>query len=175
MLFRSLFESFHAYPLVVEVRHSAWAKEEFFGFLRSRGVGFCNVDQPLVSRSLGPTDVATSPVGYVRLHGRNAKEWFRKEARPAARYDYLYSEEELLPWVERVQQIAQQATDVFIIANNHYRGKGPMAALTLRSMLTGKRVAAPPELVAAYPEIAPRVIARAPVQKASTQRTLFKN
>jgi len=30
-------------------------------------------------------------------------------------------------------------------------------------------------LVAAYPEIAPRVIARAPVRKAPTQRALFKN
>lgn len=154
----SLFETFQGDPLVVEVRHQAWAKEEFFDHLRSREVAFCNLDQPGVARSLGPTEVVTSRVGYVRFHGRNARDWFRPEAGPAARYDYLYAEEELAPWADRIRRMAEQTADVFIIANNHYRGKAPLAALTLLSMLLGRRVAAPPDLVAAYPEISPRVV-----------------
>lgn len=161
----TLFESFRDYPLVVEVRHADWDKREFLEFLEARGVGFCNIDQPAVSRSLGPTEIATSRVGYVRLHGRNAENWFRKDASPSARYDYLYSEEELSPWVDRVRRIAEQAADVFVIANNHYRGKGPLGALTLLSMLTGRPVPVPPELAAAYPQIAPRAIIRKPAQK----------
>ena len=37
----------------------------------------------------------TSPVAYLRLHGRNAADWFREGAGRDARYDYLYSHEEL--------------------------------------------------------------------------------
>jgi len=160
----SLLEKFRDYPRVVELRHSEWAREEFFDSLRGREAGFCNIDQPALSRSLGPTEVVTSKVGYVRLHGRNAKDWFRREAPPAARYDYLYPEEELVPWVERIRRIAEQTTDIFIIANNHYRGKGPVAALTLLSMLLGRPVASPADLPAAYPQIAPRVVSDAPAQ-----------
>jgi uncharacterized protein YecE (DUF72 family) len=154
----SIFDTFEDCPLVTEVRHQEWAREEFFDFLRSREVGFCNIDQPGVARSLGATEAVTSRVGYVRLHGRNAQDWFRREAGPSARYDYLYAEEELAPWADRIRRMAEQTADIFIIANNHYRGKGPLAALTLLSMLLGGRVDAPPDLVAAYPQISPRVI-----------------
>lgn len=156
--------AFKEYPLIVEVRGDEWDTKEFFDFLRARKVGFCNIDQPALSRCLRPTEVATSKVGYVRLHGRNAKNWFTGGAKPSTRYDYLYSEEELVPWVDRIRRIAEQAVDVFIIANNHYRGKGPLAALTLLSMLTGRPVEAPPDLVAAYPQIAPRVVPQIPAQ-----------
>jgi uncharacterized protein YecE (DUF72 family) len=149
---------------VVEIRRADWAGEGFFGFLRDRKIGFCNIDQPAVSRSLGPTEEATSPVGYVRLHGRNAEEWFREGREPFRRYDYLYAEEELTPWVGRIGRIAEQTADVFIIANNHYRGKGPLAALTLLAMITGRPVAAPPDLAAAYPSSASRLVREAPAQ-----------
>src|SRR5512134_3121036 len=41
----AIFGAFREYPLVVEIRHADWDAEDFFGFLRDRGVGFCNVDQ----------------------------------------------------------------------------------------------------------------------------------
>lgn len=160
----SIFDAFRAYPLVVEIRHADWGSEEFFAFLREWNVGFCNVDQPRVSRSIGPTEAATSEVGYVRLHGRNAANWFRKEPDAAGRYDYLYSEEELVGWIPRIRRVAEQTADVFVIANNHYRGKAPLAALTLLSLLRGEKVPVPAELVAAYPQIAPRALPHGPAQ-----------
>jgi len=160
----AIVEAFRAYPLVVEVRHQAWATDTFFEYLRGRGVGFCNLDQPPVARSLGPTETATSKVGYVRLHGRNAANWFRKDAQPWERYDYVYAEAELTSWAGPIRRLAEQTADVFIIANNHYRGKGPLAALTLLALLRGEKVSAPAELVAAYPQIAPRTHARGPAQ-----------
>lgn len=159
-----LLSTFRDYPLVVEVRHRHWVTEGLFDFLRARKVGFCNIDQPLLSKSLAPTEAVTSTVGYVRLHGRNEKEWFRREAGPAQRYDYLYSEAELAPWVGRIRRAAEQAVDVFVIGNNHYRGKAPLAALTLFSMLLGRSVAAPAELVQAYPASHPKLRAGAPIQ-----------
>jgi uncharacterized protein YecE (DUF72 family) len=157
-LMDSIFDAFRGYPLVAEVRHQDWGNEEFFGFLRSREVGFCNIDQPAVAESLSATEAVTSRVGYVRLHGRNSRDWFRREAGPSERYDYLYAEEELSPWADRIRRMAEQTADIFIIANNHYRGKAPLAALTLLSMILDRRVAAPADLVATYPEISPRVV-----------------
>ncbi|MCI0567670.1 MAG: DUF72 domain-containing protein [Acidobacteria bacterium] len=163
-----IIEAFGALRLIVEIRHADWDTQEFYDFLRERSVGFCNLDQPRVARSIGPTEASTSPVGYVRLHGRNAANWFKKKAEPWERYDYAYAEEELTPWVPRIRRIAEQTADVFIIANNHYRGKAPLAALTLLALLRGEKVAAPAELVAAYPQMAPRAIS-----KGSAQGQLF--
>jgi len=159
-----IIEAFGGLGLVVEIRHGAWNTEEFREFLRSRGVGFCNIDQPRLARSIGPTEAATSPVGYVRLHGRNAASWFRKTAEPWERYDYVYEAEELMPWLGRIQRIAEQTADVFVIANNHFRGKAPLAALTLLAMLRGEKVAAPPDLVAAYPALAGHALSGRPAQ-----------
>ncbi len=55
-----------------------------------------------------PAAHATSPVAYVRLHGRNYKEWFRKAAGRDERYDYLYTPKELAPWVERIRELASE-------------------------------------------------------------------
>jgi uncharacterized protein YecE (DUF72 family) len=137
-------------PLVAEFRHRSWDHEEALKFLHGLGVGFCNIDQPQVGGTLRPTGHVTAPVAYVRLHGRNAENWFREGGPPHARYDYLYSEEELRPWAERAVRLSERAEEVFIIANNHYRGKGPANALMLKALATRTRVAAPATLVAGY-------------------------
>src|SRR5262245_54769025 len=52
---KKLLKRFADYPLVVEVRHATWNVPAVFGLLRERGVGFCNIDQPLIGRSLKPS------------------------------------------------------------------------------------------------------------------------
>jgi len=91
-------------------------------------------------------------VGYVRVHGRNYKEWFRESANVRERYDYLYSPEELTSWVSRIDEIANQADDVYVLTNNHNLGKAGVNALQLKSMLAHERVIAPPQLLDAYPD-----------------------
>ena len=134
-------------PLVAEFRHRSWDHEEALRFLHGLGVGFCNVDQPALKGALRPTGHVTSPIAYIRLHGRNAENWFREGGPAWARYDYLYAEEELRPWVERAARLADRAEEVFIIANNHYRGQAPANALMLKAMATRSRVDAPATLV----------------------------
>jgi len=146
-----LCEHLEGLPLVAEFRHESWGGEAALGFLRGLKIGFCNIDQPALSATLPPTAHVTSPLAYVRLHGRNAANWFRDGVPAAARYDYFYSSAELEPWVERVRSLARRAEEVLIIANNHYRGKGPANALMLKAALTGGRVRAPASLAAAYP------------------------
>jgi uncharacterized protein YecE (DUF72 family) len=146
---------FADYPLVVEVRHATWNVPEVFELLRERGVGFCNIDQPVIGKSLEPSARATGTVGYVRLHGRRYDTWFSDdEAVPSfERYNYLYSEEELRPWAARVEKVAKAARDVYVITNNHYQGKGVVNALQLISMLKESKVKVPEPLRAKYPEL----------------------
>jgi uncharacterized protein YecE (DUF72 family) len=150
-----LVNEFSDYPLVLEVRHESWNTPEFFRELSERGVGFVNIDQPLFDDSIAPSARATSPVGYVRVHGRNYHDWWRKDADPAARYDYLYPADELEPWAERVREIAAApATEsVYVVTNNHYRGKGVTNALMLASMVKHGEVPAPPSLFEEYGKV----------------------
>src|SRR5271157_1089057 len=96
-----LLRQFIEYPRVVEVRHESWNQLETIAEFMRQNVGFCNIDQPLLGRSLGPTEHVTSRVGYVRLHGRNYEQWFDGDNRDD-RYNYLYKVAELAKWKEKI-------------------------------------------------------------------------
>ncbi len=148
---QGLIERFREFPLVVEVRNASWNQPEFYSYLASEAVGFCNIDQPRIGRSLGPSEKATGPVGYVRLHGRNYQDWFREGAGRDARYDYLYSEEELDPWLEKISTVAESSAETFVVTNNHYRGQAVVNALQIKAKIRRQPVDAPASLVATYP------------------------
>lgn len=141
-------------PVVVEVRHASWEAPEVFEELAAAGAGIVNVDQPLFRRSLRPAARVTAPVAYVRVHGRNYRDWFRKGAGRDARYDYLYTAGELEPWAERVKALAASplAPDVYVVTNNHFRGQAVANAKMLEAMVEGRPAAAPAELVEAFGE-----------------------
>jgi uncharacterized protein YecE (DUF72 family) len=147
-----LLRQFIEYPRVVEVRHDTWNNPETIADFARLNVAFCNIDQPVLGRSLVPTDYVTSSVGYVRLHGRNYEQWFTSENRND-RYNYLYKESELENWKDRIESVSEKASSTFVIGNNHYEAKAGVNALELKSMLSGKRVKAPPTLLGNYPEL----------------------
>jgi uncharacterized protein YecE (DUF72 family) len=145
-------ERFRDYPLVLEVRHRSWDVPSAYEFLGESGVGFCNIDQPQVSYALGLTQHVTSDVGYLRLHGRNVATWFQDDANRDVRYDYLYSAPELEEITKALVRIAAQARDVYLIANNHFRGQAVLNALDVRRRLTRAPVNVPPQLLTVYPQ-----------------------
>jgi uncharacterized protein YecE (DUF72 family) len=151
----AVLKKFADYPLVVEVRHATWNVPEVFDLLRESDAGFCNIDQPLIGRSMRPSAETTAPVGYVRLHGRRYDTWFSDDAMIPRheRYNYLYSEEELQPWAERAAKVAETTREVYVITNNHYQGKGVVNALELISLLMGAKVKVPEPLRERYPEL----------------------
>jgi uncharacterized protein YecE (DUF72 family) len=148
-----LLDRFGDYPLVVEVRHESWNHPEVLAWLREQGAGICNIDQPTIGRSLRPSAHATSTVGYVRVHGRNAEHWFTKNQDASERYDYLYRLDELTPWAKRVNEIAAKAEVVYVIANNHPHAKSAVNAFQLENLLFGKPVSVPPTLLGHYPQL----------------------
>ena len=145
-----LLERFREYPLVLEVRHSSWNTEHIYEWLEERGVGICNIDQPVFSRSIRPGSVTTSPVGYVRMHGRNYQNWFRDKAPRDERYNYLYSLDELDPWLTRIKEVAKQTRETYVITNNHFRGQAVVNALEIKAALNEARVPAPEPLFQHY-------------------------
>lgn len=146
-----LLDRFKDYPLVLEVRHSSWNNPQIYEWLEELGVGICNVDQPLFSKSIKPAALSTSPVGYVRLHGRNYQDWFREKAPRDDRYNYLYSLDELEPWITRIKEIAAKTKESYVITNNHFRGQAVVNALEIKSTLEEHRVVAPAPLCEKYP------------------------
>jgi len=144
-----LFAKFAPYPRVLEVRHGSFQTVDFLRFLEDEGVGFVNIDQPIFGDSVRPSDAMTSPVGYVRFHGRNYQKWFAHEE-SWERYDYLYPPSELKPWIEKVETMSSHG-DVFVIMNNHFRGQAVVNAIEVKQSL-GQPVQIPAQLAAAYPD-----------------------
>lgn len=145
----ALFEAFADYPKALEVRHSTFQEPEFHAFLEEHDVSWVNVDQPLFHDSVKPADTVTGPVAYARFHGRNYEKWFA-HSESWERYNYLYSETELEPWVERIRTMAKQK-DTYVITNNHFRGQAILNAGDLKEAL-GQDPALPPQLKEIYPD-----------------------
>jgi uncharacterized protein YecE (DUF72 family) len=152
-----LLRQFIEYPRVVEVRDSSWNNPETLTAFAQKNVGFCNIDQPLLGKSLGPTEHVTTALGYVRLHGRNYEHWFVDQGFDSnsrnERYNYLYKEKELDDWKQRIINIAERAQTTYVITNNHFESKAGVNAIELKAMISGKRAGAPPTLIQAYPEL----------------------
>jgi uncharacterized protein YecE (DUF72 family) len=149
-----LLDRFKDYPLVLEIRHSSWNNYRIYEWLEELNVGICNVDQPLFARSIKPAAETTSQIGYVRLHGRNYQDWFREKAPRDDRYNYLYSADELEPWITRIKEIARKTKESYVITNNHFRGQAVVNALEIKANLNEEKVEAPKPLFAKYPGLA---------------------
>lgn len=144
-----LFRAFEEYPKALEVRHATFQNDEFFRFLDEHHVAFVNVDQPLFQDSVKPSEVITGPLAYVRFHGRNYEKWFAHNE-SWERYNYLYSPEQLEPWVERIRRMSEER-DTYVITNNHFRGQAVVNAADLKRAL-GQGEKLPPQLKEVYGE-----------------------
>jgi uncharacterized protein YecE (DUF72 family) len=121
-------------PVVIEFRNSGWVSEETFALLRELEMGFCCVDEPRLKGLMPPVVQATSPIGYVRFHGRNAAKWWQHE-QAYERYDYLYTEDELAEWVPKIRELAEETERTYLFFNNHYEGKAGQNAQMLARLL----------------------------------------
>ncbi len=122
--------------IAVEFRHNSWLageqRRETMRFLREHGLTFVSVDTP--PGTIESFLETTGPEAYVRFHGRNRENWYKRDGGPAERYKYLYSEAELAPWAERLKALGgvRRANVIF---NNCYRNFGVMNAATMAQML----------------------------------------
>jgi uncharacterized protein YecE (DUF72 family) len=155
---RRVVEAFAGVPVVVEFRRRAWQQPRTLALLREAGAGYCNVDMPAYDNLLRPSSDATSSVGYVRFHGRNAGTWWKGSN--VTRYDYDYSEPELVPWSDRVAEVEEQTKTTLVFFNNHARGQAARNARVFTGLLERRYGDAAPRIVAV-----PHPSATAPFQE----------
>lgn len=124
--------------LVAEFRNREWQTDATLRVLHELKVGWTNVDQPQFKTLLRPGAEVTSPVAYVRFHGRNYAQWWKGDN--ATRYDYLYSAEELAPWTNRIIDLAADPNvrEVYAYFNNHRAGNAVRNAEMFETMLREK-------------------------------------
>ncbi len=143
--------------LVLEVRHQSWFSPPALDTVRGLGYSLAWIDLPAAWNHPPDWHGPTGPVGYLRLHGRNATTWFARDATRDDRYDYLYGRDELGALAGKARRIESHTGDAYVITNNHFEGKAVANALELAALLRGEPVPAPAELVRAFPHLAPLV------------------
>jgi uncharacterized protein YecE (DUF72 family) len=147
-------ELFHPERLFLELRHRSWFEAAELQRLMESRFSLVAIDLPAASDHPPQDHPGLGPVGYLRLHGRNAASWFDPRAGRDARYDYLYEPTELQGVVARIHRLHQGREETYVIANNHFAGKAMANALEILAHLRGAPVDAPPELVRAFPRLA---------------------
>lgn len=123
-------------PLIVEFRNNEWHKDRVYGELSERNISFAVSDYPRLKGLPEAVPVATGTLGYVRFHGRNSANWWN--GTNASRYDYLYSDDELDEWLDKINRISRTSNILVIMFNNHWRGQAIKNAIQLRDLLASK-------------------------------------
>jgi uncharacterized protein YecE (DUF72 family) len=134
-LVREQLPDFH---LAVEFRNRRWVtaqeRQRALKFLKDHAIAYVIIDAPWIKGCEGPLAV-TAALAYVRLHGRNRENWFKKGIATVERYRYLYKEEELKRWADKIRRASRQAEQTFAMFNNCYEDFGIKNAKMLKELL----------------------------------------
>lgn len=134
-------ERLHNYRIAVEFRNHLWLEERnlerTLDFLRSHDIPLTSVDMPQGFRSsMPPIAAATAKdLSYVRFHGRNTEQWDKPQEIATPRFAYKYTQEELVPWVPKLKELASQAKEVHVLMNNCYQDYAVQNARDLGELL----------------------------------------
>jgi len=131
------------FKVAVEVRNRTWLegsnRDEFLDLLREFNLAYVIVDEPDLEWTVPPELLLTASWGsVVRFHGRNRESWSRRDVPVQERFRYLYSEEELIPWKNSLQEISSQVGQVYAMFNNCFRNYAVRNASQMRDLLGQK-------------------------------------
>jgi len=147
---QALPERLPGWTIAVEFRDRSWLPEhadEVLSLLRRARLTHVVVDAPPTVNAVPRLTAATAPTAVLRLHGRNVEGWLRQlrgeEPTVQEKYDYLYTEDELVGLLPEVEALAREAEQVFVSFNNNNRDFPVRNALMMKRLL-GQPVAPPP-------------------------------
>jgi uncharacterized protein YecE (DUF72 family) len=142
----SLAKKFPGHTLAVEFRHQSWHVSEVNNWLRQRQLHLVSVDVPNIPNLYPRRLVMSSRLIYIRLHSRNKDAWY---ADNKSRYDYLYSDKELIEWIDALIQASASADRALMLFNNCHSSQAAMNAQRVQKLLaqmnTPLQVVSPPE------------------------------
>ena len=151
-----LLAAFKDYEVAVELRHKSFSDDpgNTLSLLGAFGAALVQIDEPKFRLSIRQTllpNVRT--FYYMRLHGRNAEQWWRHD-KSEDRYNYLYTADELEPIVEAAESASREVKKAYLYTNNHFSAKSVANAATIKHKL-GQPLdgAYPEEFVERYPDL----------------------
>ena len=152
-----LLDAFRDYPVAVELRHKTWsdALGETLTLLNAFGAAWVQIDEPKFRLSIRQNYLPNvRGFYYMRLHGRNAAQWWQHE-KSEDRYNYLYSAAELKEFTETADAAKQLVKKLYLYTNNHFSAKSVANAAMIKQQL-GEPLEGeyPPEFLERYPELA---------------------
>jgi uncharacterized protein YecE (DUF72 family) len=157
---RWLLDTFRDYPMTLELRHKSWSDDPrpVFELLNEYGAAWTQIDEPKFKFSIRQDLMPNvKTFYYLRLHGRNAQQWWEHE-KSEDRYNYLYSEEELKPFAQALRTARAQVKKLYAYLNNHFAAQSVADATILRHLLDEPVTAPmPAELVERYPMLEGKV------------------
>ena len=114
------------YDYAIELRNPSWNTEGPWEMLKHYNIATVMTDSPKQDKLQFLSEVTvTANHSFIRWHGRNVRH----------RYNYLYSKEELKPWVDKVKKISAETAVVRGYFNNHYGARAVVNALGFKEML----------------------------------------
>jgi uncharacterized protein YecE (DUF72 family) len=151
-----LLEAFIGYRIAVELRHRSFSDDpiDTLTLLGAFGAAWVQIDEPKFRLSIRQNRLPNvDTFYYMRLHGRNAANWWSHE-HSEDRYNYLYSPQELTPIVEAVESAAREVKKSYVYTNNHFSAKSVANAAQIKAQL-GQELPGeyPEEFVERYPDL----------------------
>ena len=151
-----LLRALSVYPVAVELRHRSWSDglAETLALLGAFEAALVQIDEPKFRFSIRQNHLPNvRGFYYMRLHGRNAANWWRHE-KAEDRYDYLYSADELKEFTDIAGAARELVKKVYLYANNHFSAKSVANAAMIKHQL-GEKVEGEysESFVTRYPEL----------------------
>ena len=145
------------YPIAVELRHRSWSDgfDETLSLLNSRRAALAQIDEPKFKTSIRQNQLPNiTGFYYMRLHGRNAAQWWTHD-KAEDRYNYLYSSAELNGFSETAGAAKRLVKKFYLYFNNHFSAKAVVNAVMIKQQL-GEPITGvySPAFVERYPDIA---------------------
>ena len=152
-----LLHAFAGYGVAVELRHSSWsdALGDTLSLLNAYGAALVQIDEPKFRFSIAQNQLPNiQGIYYMRLHGRNAAQWWNHE-KAEDRYNYLYSAGEVSEFVETISSAREIVKKAYLYTNNHFSAKSVANAAMIKKQL-GEPIEGEysEEFLSRYPELA---------------------
>jgi uncharacterized protein YecE (DUF72 family) len=161
-----LLHAFAGYPVAVELRHATWSDTlgDTLALLNASDAALVQIDEPKFRLSIRQNQLPNiRGVYYMRLHGRNAAQWWKHD-KVEDRYNYLYSVGEVSEFVETLDAAREIVRKAYLYTNNHFSAKSVANAAMIKKQLgeplTGEYSE---EFLDRYPEVVGRAKALNPL------------
>jgi uncharacterized protein YecE (DUF72 family) len=120
--------------LAVEFRHRSWARPGLPGWLAEHNLDLVAVDAPDIPALFPSGWTQSGPRVYVRLHSRNAGNWYKSDNE---RYDFDYSDSALNEWVDVLgtHEVLGDTERALFLFNNCHRSQAANNARRLHTLI----------------------------------------